>query len=517
MKFKSLFAKPFVLLFLGACLSALPLTFSYLFALSWVSFVPLFYVIISKSHNKLSFAIGRGFLFGFCFNVCVYYWFIWFFPLEVAKLTNSASIAVVLLAWLGISAAHGVLWCIPFIASALASRITKNKPFLCLVAILGIIAAQKITALGELSFPWVRISLGQYKATPLIQSAALFGAEGVDMIILAVNALITIALLSSNKKRIVSFGLAAVIFIANLGFGIARLNTAKDENTLTIMTVQASVPQDEKWARNGDKICFDAYSTLTKQNVTDDVQLVLWPESAVPKIYKNVGSLSQYHKLSQEIEAPLLAGIILKTNTGNTNNTALINGTSPVEIYTKRQMVPFGEYMPYKRVFSKLFPSLTKLNIIKDDYVSGNSSTIMSVEDGKLGSIICFESIYPALTRQSAIDGANLIIEATNDSWLETSPAMHQHLAHGVFRSVETNRYIVRSANSGISAVIDNRGNIKSTLGINEQGVITDTVQLIDKQTLYTKTGDVLFPVSCILVLMWAVIIFIKRKKATDN
>lgn len=517
MRIKKFLTKPFVLLFFSAVLSALPLTFSSLFLLSWISFVPLFYVITNNNDNKLRYAVGRGFLFGFIYHVCIYYWFLWFYPLDYASLTKGASVAVVVLAWLGISLVHGALWCIPFVCCHFVSRVTKNKFFLSSVAILGIIAAQKATAIGELSFPWTRVSLGQYKATALIQSVAIFGTDGIDIIILVVNALVTLAVTSNNKKRIAAFCTAAAIFAVNLGFGLIRLNTTEKSDSLTIMTVQASVEQNEKWSSKGDTICFEKYSSLTKENMKDNVDLILWPESAVPKIYKNAGALKQYKNLSKELDTPLLAGIILRTAEGNTNNAVLIDKNEVNCIYTKRQMVPFGEYMPYKSVLSKLFPMLTELNIVEDDYVSGSDSKIMSVKGGKLGNIICFESIYPDLTRQSVLDGAELMVEVTNDSWLETSPAMYQHLAHGVFRSIENGRYLIRSANSGISAVIDNRGNIKSTLPINKQGVITDTVYFTDKQTFYTKTGDILFPSLSLTALIWLIVLIIKKIKTVNR
>ena len=168
MNVKKVVEKPFLLLIFSAVLSALPFTFSSLFLLSWVSFVPFFYVIIKASADKLLRILGRGFLFGFLYHACIYYWFIWFYPLDYVNLTNGASVAVVALAWFGISMVHGVLWCLPFIGCHFAKKVYDNKIFLSLVGIIGIIAAQKITALGELSFPWARISLGQYKATALI-------------------------------------------------------------------------------------------------------------------------------------------------------------------------------------------------------------------------------------------------------------------------------------------------------------------------------------------------------------
>ncbi len=517
MKIKSFFTKPFVLLFFSACLSALPLTFSSLFLLSWVSFVPLFYVVIKNSGDKLRYAIGRGFLFGFVYHICIYYWFLWFYPINYVNLNIPASIGVVCLAWFGISAVHGALWCIPFLCCFFAKKISNNKCFLSMLAIVGIIAAQKSTGLGELSFPWVRVSLGQYKATALIQLASVFGADGVDVLILLVNALLVLALLCKSKRRLAAIVLVVVLFFANLGFGIIRINQSTKGASITILTTQASIPTDEKWSGDGHKICLKAYTSLTKENMSDDIDLILWPESAVPKIYKNTGALKDYKNLSKEIDTPILAGIILRTSSGNTNNAILINSDGPQNIYNKRQMVPFGEYMPYKSLLSTLFPALTELNIIEDDYISGGSTEIMTVAGGKIGNIICFESIYPYLTRQSTLDGAELMVELTNDSWLETSPAMYQHLAHGVFRSVENGRYLVRSANSGISAVIDNHGNIKSQLGINEQGAITDTVQFLEKQTVYTKTGDLIFPLLLVAALIWLVVILIKKIKTVNR
>lgn len=510
-KIKAILTKPMVLLFLSAVLSALPLTFSNLFLLSWVSFIPLFYVLITKSGDKPRYAIARGLLYGFIYHICVYYWFIWFYPLDYVNLTKGASVAVVCLAWFGISVVHGVLWCIPFLCCCFVKKITHNKLFLSTTAIVGIIAAQKITALGELSFPWTRVSLGQYKATAIIQSVSVFGSDGLDMLILFVNAFLTLFIVYKNKKRILACAAALLLFFANLSFGIIRLNKPIQGKDFTIMTVQASIPQDEKWDSDGDKICLEAYTALTKKNFTDKVDLILWPESAVPKIYTSEKSLKPYKKLSQEFNTPILAGIILRSNKVNTNNTLLINGDGLKATYTKRQMVPFGEYMPYKALLSKLFPVLTNLNIIEDDYIAGTNANIMDVNGSKIGNVICFESIYPYLTRQSVLDGAELMVEATNDSWLETSPAMYQHLAHGVFRSVENGRYIIRSANSGISAVIDSRGNIKSHIDINKQGTITDTVQLYSQQTIYNKFGNLIFIIVLIITVICYLILAAKH------
>lgn len=517
MKLKKIISNPYLLIIISAVFSALPLTFSNLFALSWVSFIPLFYIMIKHSVDKLRLAFLRGFIFGLIYHVCIYYWFVWFYPLDYAGLNKTASVAVVCLAVFGISIAHGALWCIPFICCFLARKVNKNPLFLSFVAITSIIAAQKITLVSDLSFPWVRLSLGQYTATPLIQSASLFGVDGVDMIILAVNALLAVCIISPPKKRAFAAAGAAIIFMANLGFGIVRLNTAHNGEAITVMTVQASVEQDQKWSSIGDTICYNTYSSLTKDNLTKDVDLILWPESAVPTVYRSYKALTKYEKLSNEIDVPILAGILLKSNGEHTNNATLITKDGVIANYSKRQLVPFGEYVPYEQILSKFFPILSEINVLSEDYVAGNSSEIMKIKGGKVGNIICFESIYPELSRKSTLDGAQLLIETTNDSWLEDSPAMTQHLAHGVFRSIENGRYLVRSANSGISAVIDTRGNIKSILPVDYCGTLTDTVYFSNETTLYTRTGDVLFPFCCICLVILSVVLLvikIKNKKS---
>lgn len=517
--FKNLIAKPWLLIFISAVLSALPLTFESLFLLSWVSFVPLFYLVFNHSGDKWRTCFSRGFLFGFIYHACIYYWFLWFYPLDFAGISHGGSLAVVALAWFGISALHGLLWCIPLLLCKLAKKVNENPLFLSFVCIIGILASQKITATSELSFPWSRISLGQYKATALIQGASLFGIDGVDMLILLINALITLCIIYPPKKRKVAAIVAASIFCANLGFGIIRLNVQSTTGQIKVLSAQGSVSQEDKWASDGDKTCLDVYSTLTKENITDDTDLIIWPESAVPKVYRNEGSLKQYKKLSTELDTPILAGVLLQNDGDHTNNAVLINHEDVLGNYAKRQLVPFGEYMPYKELLSSIFPVLTELTFeIETDYVPGNDTAIMEVGSGKIGSIICFESINPELSRQSVLDGAEALVEVTNDSWLKDSPAMSQHLAHGVFRSVENSRYLVRSANSGISAVIDTRGNIVTTLDVNERGTINQTVYYCDEQTLYTLTGDLLFPICFISLLIYSTaILFIKHKKPTDN
>lgn len=511
MKIKSFITNPFVLILISAVLSAIPLTFSSLYLVTWFSYIPFFYSILNNRKNKLHLAFLHGFLFGFVYHIFIYYWFLSFYPLDYANLTTASSVAVVILAWLGISLIQGVLWCIPNVLCHFVRKINNNPILLSATAIIGIIAAEKLTQISELGFPWVRVSLSQYKAPVLIQNLSLFGTDGADMLILLFNALLTLAIIYPPKKRTLLSIIALLTFGANLIFGMIRLNTETKKSELNVTTVQGSIDKTEKWSSDGNKICYNIYSELTKENITDDTDLVIWPESAVPKVYKTEKSLNKYVKLTKEIDTPLIAGILTKNGDIHKNNAILIDKNGVKASYAKRRLVPFGEYMPYENLIGKLFPFLNDLNIVEDDYIGGNDTSIMEISERKIGNIICFESIYPELVRQSVNDGAELIVEITNDSWLDDSPAIYQHLAHGVLRSIENGRCVVRSANSGISAIIDSRGRIKATLEPNERGVISETVYCSDEITLYSKTGDVLFP-SCLFMLITVYIILGLKK-----
>ncbi len=510
---RRVFTSDFSLLFASALLAALPLTFSSLYLLSWVSFVP-FFVCLLRGCGKLRFrsAFAKGAYFGFFYHLFVYFWFLWLYPLDFAGLSRPASLGVILLAWVGISAAHGLAFAAPFLLGCFVSKQTK-QPFLVLSsAIVGILFALRIQRASELAFPWIRISLGQYRAPALIQSASLFGAEGLDCLILFVSALLALALCSKKKKRIASGLLALLLFSSNLLFGLLRLEGAQEGKSIQVSCVQGCVLSGDKW--NGAQTSLETYVSLTENATPRDSDLVIWPESAVPtNLAENERLLSLYQGLSETLSTPILMGCFWKQDGKTTNSAILLDEKNVSEPYSKQILVPFGERMPYRKVVSTLFPALTKINMLSEDLQAGSSSALMDWEGKKIGTVICFESIFPDVVRKSVRDGANLLVIVTNDSWYEDSPAVWQHLAHAVFRSVENGRGTVRCANSGVSAVIDENGRLKSVLGPLEKGVLTETVSFSDENTLYSKLGDVVLPALSCFVMIWFVVILLQERR----
>jgi len=505
-----------VWLLCSAVLSAIPFCIPSLFFLSWISYTPFFLVLL-KNREKSSWfgALGRGILFGFFYHAAVYFWFLWLYPLHFAGLNDSQSVAVVMLAWLGISLCHGALYAVPTLLGHLVSKAVRSSGMILFSGILGILAAQRMTELSELAFPWVRVSLGHYRAPLLIQSASLFGAEGLDFIILSVSAFLAWALCeTAKKKRNACVCVALSIFVANFFFGAFRMviSEQREKESFTVLMVQGNILSGEKWS--GDDVSFETYWDLTSEFAQEGVDLVVWPESAVPVNLKtNPDYLSLYQQLSQEVKAPILMGCFWKDGEQTTNSALLIGEEEVSEPYSKRHLVPFGEKMPYRAVLSKLFPFLEKINMLSSDLASGADSALMEFQGHRIGTVICFESMFPSLVRDSAAEGAELLVVITNDSWYEDSPAVWEHLAHSVFRSVETGRSIIRCANSGVSAMIRENGVIEAELGPLKQGVLKAEANFAQTPTLYTLIGPILFPVLCGVFAIWfAGLIFWERR-----
>ncbi len=511
-RFCNFFEKPYALLALSALCAALPLTVPELFPLSWVAFVPFFLVILrSVEKGRLRSALLRGVFFGFLYHALVYFWFLWLYPLDFAGLDRVASIFVVLLAWLGISLLHGALFAIPTLLCHLASRKIQNRPFLLFTAVIGILFAEWIPTLSDLAFPWIRLSLGHYKAPILIQFASVLGIYGVDFLLLVFSALLTLALTSIDRKRRLALLLsAALLFTSNLLFGALRLSNVEEGETITVSSIQGCVLSGEKWSGQS---ALDTFVDLSRR--APDSDLILWPESAVPvNLATYPELLEEYQALSEELNTPIMMGCFWKLEGKTSNSVILLDENSVSDVYSKRHLVPFGERMPYRPLLSRLLPVLEEINMLSSDLAMGEGSVVIDGEKGSMGSIICFESLFPELTRQSVQDGAELIVLVTNDSWYKDSPGVWQHLAHAVFRSVENSRSTARCANSGVSAFIDSRGRIRSLLGPLEKGVLTDSLSFSEERTVYTAVGDLLLP--C-LVVLWlfasGLSYFLERRK----
>ena len=217
------------------------------------------------------------------------------------------------------------------------------------------------------------------------------------------------------------------------------------------------------------------------------------PETAFPFTLRED---SKYAKALSEFTANngvyLAAGAFSDESVGSGNGVFMFSHEGKMsKPYLKQKLVPFGEFLPYRSFFETFVPVLAEINILSEDVVAGTKNVIFETYAGNVGTLICYESIFPEICRKSVNDGAEIIIVSTNDSWFGSSGALRHHLAASSLRAIENNVPVIRSANTGISALIRPDGNVIKMLGANKTGFVCSELPVGSGETLYSKVGDV--------------------------
>ena len=247
--------------------------------------------------------------------------------------------------------------------------------------------------------------------------------------------------------------------------------------------------------------------------------IVVWGETAVPT------SLNDSKMISKELKAytkmtgnDMIVGAFYENQTGNTLNAAyyITEGNISNDLYFKRKLVPFGEFLPAEFLLKNI-PFVKDMNLSSRNIFSGDSPRLIDTEDGKIGCLICFDSIFPYLARSTVKQGAEILVIMTNDSWYKDHPAVYQHNNQARWRAVENGRYVARAANSGISSFISPHGEIIASLPPLYKGSLTETLYFSSEKTLYTVVGDIIIWLIVGVLLVYIAFYIKKTISGSDN
>jgi apolipoprotein N-acyltransferase len=352
---------------------------------------------------------------------------------------------------------------------------------------------------GEaLGVPWLLAAQAWARIPIAIQGAELGGMWAVGAVFTAFNAGLALALRRRRATPLVVPG--AVLGLA-LGFGAWRLAAEPAPTTARVGVVQASVPQSERFrpgsAERNVKRHVDATLALAGRESLD---LVVWSETAVDVDLDRHPELgSALAALATRIGAPLVTGAPRSGGgSGNTNAVVLFApGRGLVESYAKQRLVPFSEYDP--PLGAPLVPLLGPVTE-GQPYVPGREPTVFHAGPIPFSTPVCFEITYPHLVRRFQAAGARLLVNVSNDAWFGPKGYPDMHLAHAVFRAVELRTWVVRGANTGISAAIDPLGRLVAELPAFEEGSFAVDVAASGAPTPYARAGDA--PVLAALVVL---------------
>ena len=487
----------------GAVLTALPLILPQIGFLAWVGMIPLIHGAINICKRKLCTrraAFGSGFLAGFSFYFVLFHWLIYLYPMDSIGMSKGEAVAVVIAGWLGIPALYGILsGLLFFVFRAMhQSEIFQKVPLLRPFAFAALWTGYEwLTSQTWMGVPWGRLALGQVDMRPMLWVSSVFGSYAVTFLIVAVNALLA-EMIQTPKKTVICGVLAAALFVGNLGCGLAWLNREiPTEETFQAAVLQGNIGVGEKWDDGTSDL--DTYMNLTRQAAADGAQLVVWPETALTYAPADA-TWGKLTALAQETNTDLIVGAIYYDEAQNQYNALYFvdheKGLSET-VYLKRHLVPFGEYVPLRGLFEKIFPPLSELSFLEADMTEGTSENLFESRWGEIGSLICFDSIYDSLAGNSARKGADLLVISSNDSWFYDSAAVYQHNAQAQLRAIETCKWVLRSANTGISSVITPQGSIAEELPPLTKGYLVQTVKSISEQTVYSRIGN-LFVYLCL-------------------
>jgi apolipoprotein N-acyltransferase len=375
----------------------------------------------------------------------------------------------------------GVTWAVSWLTGR------RSAAFALLVAPFLWIAGEWLRGHLFGGFPWGTLGYSQYLRLRVIQIAELAGVHGVSFVLLAVNAALAGCIVLSRRQALSGLAAAAVVLGATLAFGVMRLAETPPDPEVRVAVIQPSIEQPLKWEPRHTQETLDIYFALLRRLADQHPQLVVWPETAAPTILRRDPPLvERLAAASAELAAPMVVGSIDVVADRFRNTAFLVTEQGIAGRYDKIQLVPFGEFVP----LSGLLGFVRSWAQFIAELEAGSRAVVFNAPPAPFGVVICYEGIFPDLFRQFVRDGALLMLNMTNDAWFGRTSGPEQHLSMYPFRAIEHRVSVVRAANTGVSAFIAPSGLIVRRLNLFDRGVMTDSVPLRTRQTLFTRLGD---------------------------
>ncbi|HMK34058.1 MAG TPA: apolipoprotein N-acyltransferase [Desulfomonilaceae bacterium] len=350
-------------------------------------------------------------------------------------------------------------------------------------------------------FPWDLAGYSQAGRLHVVQIADITGIYGISFLLLLVNGAAADLIQSVAQKkrpRLLMLGIAVLIAVSAIMYGQVRIlefsPASPSGESCPIGVLQGNIPQEMKWEARTRELTFSTYERLGAAAVREGARLLIWPETSVPVLFGTRDpDTQQPGRISEILGVPMLVGApYCETVDGNDyyyNSALLMDGVNLTGRYDKIHLVPFGEYMP----LSWLLPLGPGIAAREADYSPGHFMTVLSVPGCVPFSVlICYEAIFPDLARAALANGAQLLVNITNDGWFGDTGAPYQHLAMAKLRSVENRVWLLRSANTGISAAFDPAGNMVTSIPLQKEGYFVVTVPRAGRAgSFYCSFGDI--------------------------
>ncbi|MEW5795140.1 MAG: apolipoprotein N-acyltransferase [Candidatus Zixiibacteriota bacterium] len=470
--------------------------------LAWFSLVrPI--MIISRMPGRAAFS--SAYLFAFCFNAFSLYW--------VAQVSPPGVFSAVAIVSLYFAAIFSIF-----------NKLYRFKPIYGIVALPFLwVGLEYFRTLSEFAFPWSDLGYTQSYYLYILQVVSLIGVHGLSFLILVVNILLWQILRREVDiaRRVTAGWVSLGIVVLLIACGWAVTPPIQIPGKYPVAILQGSVPVNVKWAEDNEEYSFKLYDSLAR-SLGERVNLVVWPETAAPSyVSHDEARRSQLANLAADMSTCHLVGALgamrLGENWRHFNSAYFFDSTGRQGgRYDKVKLVPFTEQSPYqdqlpflRKEFITRYLSFIETYDVPfwSDFYPGDSAMLFEASGSLFGPLICYEVTFPEYVRKLILDGADFIVEITNDTWFGHSVGIHMHSRVFVTRAVENRCWGVRAANSGLSYVVDAHGRIREQLPLDAVSPLTAKISLLDGFSLFTRTGDVAGKLSFLITLVLAVIL----------
>ena len=455
--------------------------------ISWIAFVPLF--ISLRGVTSLRRALFLGWIAGLTACIGIIYW-ITYVVVNYGNLPMVLGVSIMLLLACYLSSY------IALFASGLVYF--RGKVSWALVAPFLWICLEYAKSHLFTGFPWENLGYSQFNNLFFIQIADIAGVYGLSFLILLLNVAFYKIIAERSKK---SFALALIVFMVWSGvyaYGVMRINQIDEAlqgaPKLEVSLIQGNIDQSIKWNEKFQKETLNIYEELSLRHSMADGGLIIWPETAVPFNFQDKNDLQRrVSELPIKTNSWFLFGSVSYADGGKSidyfNSAYMLSPRGDIaDKYDKVHLVPYGEYIPLR----SLFPFISRLAAGIGDFAEGKGFYPLDMGGRKIGVLICYEGILPEAARMYKNTAAELLVNITNDAWFGKTSAPYQHLSMSIFRAVETRLYMVRAANTGISAIVDPTGKIIAKTEIFTKDEIHGNIKFIAVPTIYARYGDVL-------------------------
>lgn len=467
---------------------------------AWIALTPL---LVALQSGPLSRAFGLGLTTGALYFAGTLYWIAQVMavygalPLWIAVLVNAALIAYLSL--------------FPALFSVVLRRLVMAAgPTAMLAAPVVWVATELGRTYILTGFPWVLLGYSQAFTLPIVQFASILGVYGLSALVVAVSA--SLASVFVQRSYVPAAVTLTVVLLVGL-WGSSRVRRAELTRLgepVRVGLVQGNVDQSEKWDPSRAASIFARHLEMTAQVIDDGAQLVVWPESSTPFSFeRDQDNAEAVRRLVRETRVPILlgSGEIDQAESRYYNSAYLIRSDGETGgVYRKMHLVPFGEYVPLRRLLFFAAPLVETVS----DFSPGEQATVLDLDGHLVSTAICYEIVFPDLVRRFVVGGSELLTTITNDAWFGETTAPYQHFAQAALRAVENGRYLVRAANTGVTGVVDPYGRVLVSTPIFEPMAVVGEARFLSETTIYTRVGDAFAYASA---LVTAAVLIVTRRR----